>query len=270
MPTDKRILEFKKTITDYYKANGRDLPWRKTSNPYHIVVSEIMLQQTQVPRVVEKYNQFLAIFPTWENLVDAQFSEVLQVWSGLGYNRRAKYLQQIAQKVVNEFNGILPDDPVILETFPGIGRATAASIIVYTFNKPIPFIETNIRRVFIHHFFKAKENIDDLEVRPLVEKTIDIENPKEWYWALMDYGTILATQIENPNRKSKHYGKQSRFEGSVRKVRGEILRQLLKNKQLTEGEIYQIDSDKEKVETAVKGLLANKLIIQKDEMYKLI
>jgi len=276
--------EFKQIVESYYKEHKRDLPWRKTSNPYHIVVSEIMLQQTQVPRVIIKYTEFIKTFSTWESLANATFAEVLEKWSGLGYNRRAKYIHLIAQKVVNEFHGILPDDPTILETFPGIGKATAASIVVYSFNKPIAFIETNVRRVFIHHFFKDKlpqghpngkfasrlarsrEGIDDTkrihdkELEPFVESSIDQTNPKEWYWALMDYGTYLATQIENPNRKSKHYAKQSKFEGSVRKVRGEILRQLLKYKTLTEKQIDILDEDKIKVKAAINGLIQDRLI----------
>jgi A/G-specific adenine glycosylase len=263
------IIEFQKTIIDYYKEHGRDLSWRKTSNSYHIVVSEIMLQQTQVPRVTIKYQEFLDRFPPWESLANATFAEVLEQWSGLGYNRRAKFLHQIAQKVVTEFNGVLPDDPIILETFPGIGKATAASIVVYAFGKPILFIETNVRRVFIYHFFKDKENISDKEIESFVESTLDKKNPKEWYWALMDYGTYLATQIENPNRKSKHYSKQSKFEGSVRKVRGEILRQLIKQKTMNKEQIYKLDSDNEKMDAAIKGLLSDKLITENSEKYSI-
>lgn len=255
------IQDFKQTLWDYYKAHARDLPWRHTTNPYHIVVSEIMLQQTQVPRVIEKYNEFLKVFPAWQHLAKASFTQVLQVWSGLGYNRRAKYLQAIAQKVVTEFNGTLPSDPLVLETFPGIGKATAASITVYASNKPIPFIETNIRRIFIHHFFQDKSGIDDKEIALLVEATMDYTNPRQWYWALMDYGTYLATQVENPNRKSKHYTKQSKFEGSVRKIRGEILRQLMKHKILTKKQIHLLDSDGERVNVALKGLLQDGLVI---------
>ncbi len=264
-----QIETFKKTIWDYYKTNARDLPWRKTTDPYAIVVSEIMLQQTQVPRVIQKYNEFLKAFPTWQDLANASFTEVLEKWSGLGYNRRAKYLQQIAQKVVTEFNRTLPSDPLILETFPGIGKATAASITVYAFNKPIPFIETNIRRIFIYHFFQDKSGIDDKEIAPLVEKTIDTKNPRFWYWALMDYGTYLATQVENPNRKSKHYVKQSKFEGSVRKMRGEILRQLMKNKTLSENKLFAMNASKEKVKSAIDGLTKDKIILKKKGKYYL-
>lgn len=260
MPLQPSFKQFEKIVWNFYTKNKRDLPWRKTNNPYHIVVSEIMLQQTQVARVTEKYKEFLKAFPTWEHLAKAQLSEVLQHWSGLGYNRRARYLHLIAQKVVNEFEGKLPNDPTILEKFLGIGKATAASIAVYAFNKPIPFIETNVRRIYIHHFFADGKGIDDKEIAPLVEKTLDRKKPREWYWALMDYGTYLAKTIENPNRKSKHYSKQSKFEGSVRKIRGEIVRQLLKHKSLTETQIYGIDNNVYNVKDALEGLLTDRII----------
>jgi A/G-specific adenine glycosylase len=261
--------QFKKTLKDFYKESARDLPWRRTSNPYHIVISEVMLQQTQVPRVIEKYGEFLKTFPSWRALANASFAEVLEVWSGLGYNRRAKYLHEIAQKVIHEHDGTLPSDPIILETFPGIGKATASSVAVYAFNEPHVFIETNVRRVFIHHFFSDASGVDDKDIAPLVEKTLDHENPKEWYWALMDYGTYLASTIENPNRKSKHYAKQSKFEGSVRKVRGEILRQLIKYKSLTEKELFAQEESIEKVQAAISGLLKDNLVLKKKNIYHL-
>lgn len=264
---NKKEKEFIDTVINFYKTQKRDLPWRHTNNPYHIVVSEIMLQQTQVPRVVDKYLAFIDRFPSWKSLTKASFPEILTMWNGLGYNRRAKYLQMIAQKVITEWNGVIPDDPNTLVTFPGIGKATAASIVVYAFNKPIPFIETNIRRVFIHHFFDHSTSVHDKEIMPLVEKTLDISNPKVWYWALMDYGTHLATKVENPNRKSKHYAKQSRFEGSVRKIRGEILRQLLIYKTLDEKKLYKIDGNHVKVKSAIESLVADKLVIQRDGIY---
>ncbi len=252
--------EFKHIVLSYYKEHKRDLPWRKTDNPYYIVVSEIMLQQTQVPRVIEKYNEFIQTFPTWERLSKAPFPHVLEKWSGLGYNRRAKYVQGIAQKVMNEYNAILPSDLQVLETFPGIGKATAASIAVYAFNIPHVFIETNVRRVFIHHFFKDKEGVSDLDLLPYVQETLNQKNPREWYWALMDYGTYLASTIENPNKKSKHYTKQSKFEGSIRKVRGEILRQFLKHKTMNKEELYLLDEDNQKVEDALSGLVKDCIV----------
>src|SRR5581483_6695200 len=176
----------------------------------------------------------------------ASLADVLSVWQGLGYNRRAMYLKQTAERITREFLGELPDDPKVLQTFPGFGYATACSTIVFSYNKPLPFIETNIRRVFIHHFFEDKTGIDDKEILPLVEKTLDKTNPRDWYYALMDYGTFLGKNVVNPNRKSKHYVKQSKFEGSLRQVRWRILKVLLKNKTLNQTELEkEINAPKE-------------------------
>lgn len=203
------------------------MPWRELITPYGIFVSEIMLQQTQVSRIVGKYTEFIKELPTFEALAQAPLSQLLSLWQGIGYNRRALYMQRSAQLIVRDYSGVLPQDPNILDTFPGIGKATAASIVVYAYNKPVPFIETNVRRVFIHHFFGDKTNVDDKELWPLVEEALQNEDPREWYYALMDYGTMLAKTIPNPNKKSKHYVIQSKFEGSRRQLRGKILKYLL-------------------------------------------
>jgi len=222
-----KIKQFKQTIRDFYKKNKRDLPWRHTSDPYHILISEVMLQQTQVSRVLKKYPEFLKSFPTFKALSKASTKDVLTVWQGMGYNRRALYLKSTAAILENKFRGKLPQDPQVLHTFPGIGKATSCSVITFAFNKPTVFIETNIRRVFIHYFFKDKGSVSDKEILLLVEKTIDLENPREWYYALMDYGAMLGKTITNPNKRSKHYLIQSKFEGSNRQIRGAILKALL-------------------------------------------
>ena len=234
------IEAFKKLIWKYYKENKRILPWREEISPYGVVVSELMLQQTQVSRVLVKYPDFLDKFPDFATLATAPFDKLLRVWQGMGYNRRAKYLQQIAQKITEEYGGVLPEDTSILETFPGIGPATASAIITYTYNKPEVFIETNIRRIYIHHFFSDAEGIADTDIFPFVAKTVHTENPREWYYALMDYGTALAKTVENPNRRSKHYTKQSKFEGSNRQVRGSILKALLENGPLTKEDMVMV------------------------------
>jgi A/G-specific adenine glycosylase len=221
---------FIQKIWDFYHEQGRSFAWRNDITPYRIVVSEIMLQQTQTSRVSEKFPQFLSVFPDFESLANATLSEVLTHWQGLGYNRRGKFLHEIAKKVMTEFDGELPIDPIILETFPGIGKNTAGSVCAFAFNRPVPFIETNIRRVYIHEFFQDSLEVHDKELMPLIEETMSKENPREWYYALMDYGAYLKTQILNPNRKSKHYTIQSKFEGSNRQVRSTILTFLLKEK----------------------------------------
>jgi len=218
-----------------------------THDPYHILVSEIMLQQTQVQRVMGKYEQFIRAFPDFSSLAKASLRRVLREWQGLGYNRRAIALKQIAQKVMEEFHGKLPTSVEMLRTFPGIGEATAASISAFAFHKPAVFIETNIRRVFIHSFFPGRTNIRDTEILPLVQQTLDTSHPREWYYALMDYGVMLKQKEVNPNRRSAHYQKQSPFQGSNRQVRGMILRACTSESYLSEQEIakkLQISQEK--------------------------
>jgi A/G-specific adenine glycosylase len=186
-----------------------------------------MLQQTQTHRVEPKYLNFIKKFPTFRTLAKASTPEVLSAWQGLGYNRRALYLKKIAETVTRDYRGKLPSNPAYLGTLPGIGPNTAGSISAFAFNQPIVFIETNIRRVFIHFFFADKEGIHDRDIIPLVEETLDQKNSREWYFALMDYGVMLAKNIPNPNRRSRHYAVQSKFSGSDRQARGLILKILL-------------------------------------------
>lgn len=259
--------EFIQLVWNYYYQYKRPMPWRDNTNPYWVVVSEIMLQQTQVARVLEKFPVFIDQFPNFKILAEANLLEVLQAWQGLGYNRRGKYLWQIAQKIMQEYDGVLPDNPDILVNFPGIGKATAASIIAFAYNKPTIFIETNIRRVYIHHFFSETENIPDNDLLPLIEKTVSKDNPREWYYALMDYGTYLKTQISNPNRKSKHYTRQSIFEGSNRQIRSQIIKLLLQGPK-TLSEIQDIILDA-RVKDNIISLLKEELI-KKDKNYYII
>jgi A/G-specific adenine glycosylase len=226
-PTDRAIALFRQDVLDHYRAFGRRMPWRETTDPYRILISEVMLQQTQVDRVRPKYAAFLEAFPDVEALARASPADVLRAWQGLGYNRRALALQAAAARIVAEFGGRVPDDPAVLETLPGIGPATAAAIAVYAFDRPTAFIETNVRRVFLHFFFRDRTGVTDAELRPLVERALDRERPREWYWALMDYGTMLARTTPNPNRRSAHHAVQSRFEGSARQLRGRVLKVLL-------------------------------------------
>jgi len=230
---DQGIGAFQNLVLSRYRASARKFPWRETTDPYAILVSEIMLQQTQVGRVTEKFPVFLTAFPDFATLAAAPLADVLAAWQGMGYNRRAMALQKCARIVADEHGGQLPDDPTILATFPGIGKATAASICAYAFNSPVIFIETNIRRVFIHHFFDDGGTISDDAILPLVETALYRPDPREWYNALMDYGTDLAKSVPNPNRRSRHYTKQSAFEGSDREIRGKLLKLLVANGTMT-------------------------------------
>lgn len=224
---------FKTAVWRYYRMHKRKMPWRNTRDPYRILVSEVMLQQTQVSRVLQKYPVFIKKFPDFYALASASPRAVLTAWQGFGYNRRALLLKQCAEIVLREYCGVLPRDPAKLEKLPGIGKATAGSIVAFVFNIPTPFIETNIRRVFIHFFFSWAKKVRDEEILELVEKTLDRKNPREWYYALMDYGAILAKAVSNPNKKSASYARQSRFGGSDRELRGKILKILLQKSPAT-------------------------------------
>jgi A/G-specific adenine glycosylase len=177
-------------------------------------------------------------FPDFQSLNKAPLRKVLRVWQGMGYNRRAIALKEIAKIVVSDFKGVLPDPVDTLITFPGIGRATASAISAFAFNLPTVFIETNIRRVFIHFFFHGKQNIRDIDILPLVEKTLDRRKPREWYYALMDYGVMLKKQFPNPNQRSAHYQRQTSFQGSNRQMRGKILKAIIE-RPVAAGEIIK-------------------------------
>jgi len=214
------------TIKSYYRSHKRAFAWRDVENPYYVLVSEIMLQQTQTYRVAPKFEEFIARFPSIEALAQAPLAAVLTAWQGLGYNRRAKFLHLTAQHIVAQHGGVVPADPMALKECPGIGPATAASIVAFSYDKPTLFIETNIRAVFIHFFFPEAEKVSDAELWPLIEATLDREEPRQWYYALMDYGVMLKKVHKNPSRRSKHHVVQSKFEGSRRQVRGAVVRVL--------------------------------------------
>ena len=180
-----RVSDFKKTVWAHYRKHRRDFPWRNTKDPYQILVSEIMLQQTQAPRVIGFYDRFLKKFPTASVLANAPLSTVLSLWRGLGYNRRALMLKR-ATKTISDSG--MPRTRKELEELPGVGPATAGAVLAYAFQVSTPFIETNIRRTFIHEFFPRRKNVSDEEILPLVEKSLKNVNPREWYYALMDYG----------------------------------------------------------------------------------
>ena len=247
---------FQATVWKFYEEHGRrDLPWRQPEaggvaaggsrqtsqtspaeyfDPYKILVSELMLQQTQVSRVIPKYLEFLERFPTVQALAAAPLGDVLVAWQGLGYNRRAKFLWQAAQMVANEMGGEFPRDQKELTRLPGVGINTAGAVMAYAYDEPVAYLETNIRTVYIHHFFhdhfeKLADGgpaVPDKEIEALVAQTVPRQNAREWYWALMDYGTHIKQQFGNKSRASKSYAKQSPFEGSRRKVRGAVIRYL--------------------------------------------
>jgi A/G-specific adenine glycosylase len=264
------IQDFQQMVLSYFTEHGRDMAWRHTSDPYQILVPEIMLQQTQVERVAIKFPEFIRAFPDFAALAAASLEDVLSVWQGLGYNRRAISLQKCAAAVMRDHNGLLPADTEILATLPGIGRATASSIGAFAFNMPVVFIETNIRRVFIHFFFPHSPTVSDAQILPVVEQTVYRPDPRTWYWALMDLGSALKKTVANPNRRSAHYSKQSPFEGSDRKIRGIILKILLKEHYLEEGDLCgRLSEDRYRVAGILRTLESEGFIQRKGNGYML-
>lgn len=220
---------FRSMVLRHWRRHGRhNLPWRHTTDPYRILVSEVMLQQTQVARVINYYRKFLRVFPSFRALARATPASVLKVWQGLGYNRRALMLLRCAKVVVDAYKGKLPDEYEVLRALPGIGPYTAGAVLAFAFNRPVPMIETNIRRVYLHHFFPKRRKVSDSEILPLVTYHLSVvSSPRDWYSALMDYGSWLSTQAPDPNVRSEHYARQSVFEGSQRQLRGAIVRALV-------------------------------------------
>ena len=267
MSEDPRVREFRAVVWRYYREHGRhDLAWRRTRDPYRILVSEVMLQQTQVPRVIEKYKEFLKAFPTVHALAAAPLADVLRVWSGMGYNRRAKYLLEGAKTIVGEHSGRVPKDAATLRSIPGIGPYTASAILIFAYNTPDTMIETNIRAAHIHHFYPHQpeketqhkcssklsncenhrsKKINDRDLLPFISKAAEGQDPRAWHWALMDYGSHLKKLHGNPSRKSAHHTKQSKFEGSLRQVRGAILRAQTQGTPLSEVKRRYADKYKE-------------------------
>lgn len=240
LPRPHSIIAFRRKVLMHYRKRGRhELTWRHAKDPYKIFVSEVMLQQTQVPRVIGKYEEFLHEFPTIRKLAAAPLLKVLRIWSGLGYNRRARFLHEAAKIIRDEYDGEVPREHKKLMALPGIGAYTASAIRTFAFNELDVFIETNIRAAFIHHFFSdslfshGRRNIrtkyvTDAEILPIAKRAMDGQEPREWHWALMDYGTHLKKVHSNPTRRSAHYIRQTAFRGSMREARGAIIRALLR------------------------------------------
>lgn len=221
----------------------RDLPWRNTRDPYGIWISEVMLQQTQVPRVLARWGAWLDRFPSVQVLAQAPVADVLEEWQGMGYNRRALALKGAAEAIVAEYDGEIPQDTRRLCALPGIGPATAQGIRSFAFDLPGVYLETNVRTVFLHHFFPDVPGVPDRELVPLVQAACpagedaagdlfaiaqdENDTPRSWYYALLDYGAHLKKTVPNPSRRSSSYTRQSAFEGSRRQKRAHIVRMLL-------------------------------------------
>jgi A/G-specific adenine glycosylase len=265
--SDVEIQTFRSELLAAYERYGRpELPWRRTDDPYRILISELMLQQTQVARVTPKYEEFLRHFPDIETLAAAELGDVLRAWQGLGYNRRAKYLWQVATIIVKSREKF-PDTLETLTELPGVGKNTAGAVLAYAFNQPVVFIETNVRTVYFHHFFADRTDISDKELTPFIGATLDQENPREFYWALMDYGSWLKGQGLGAVSRSKHYVRQSKFAGSRRQLRGLILRSLSLRPH-TEAELLDLVED-DRSAGVLEDLVREGMIVRKPAGFRL-
>ncbi len=270
-----QVKSFQKKVWDFYTAHGRhDLPWRPPQlkeksgkiDMYPIMVSEIMLQQTQVSRVLPKFENWMKKFPNVKALAQSSRKDVLTLWQGLGYTRRAKFLHEAAQSILK--SGV-PSTVRELESLPGIGHYTARAIVAFAWNKSYAFVETNVRTVYINHFFKNKEIVTDAEILNLVEQTLDQDCPREWMYALMDYGSYLKSQGNAHNRRAKGFTRQSKFKGSVREVRGAIIKFLTEKEVLTSSDKKEFEKrfDIERVAQALNGLVKDNLIGKQKDGY---
>lgn len=261
--------EFTLFVHERGTALFRDMPWRRDTDAYNILVSEIMLQQTQVDRVLPKFEAFMARFPNVAALASSPLSDVLVLWSGLGYNRRAKFLHEAAKMIVREFEGELPSSQAELTRLPGVGVNTAGAIVTYAFNRPVVYIETNVRTVYLQHFFENNSDVSDAMIREKVEVTLDRNEPRLFYWALMDYGSWLKRNGVKNIARSKHYRKQAPLEGSVRQVRGRIVRALTLGECSLDALQKAVDSGDGRFEKAYEQLLLERLIQQQGEQVRL-
>lgn len=262
------VRAFQQLVYTHYRATPRAMPWRDTHDPYPILISEIMLQQTQVERVRTKYTEFLAAFPTVANLASAPLVDVLRVWQGLGYNRRAIALKRCAEEIQTRFNGQFPPSVSDLESLPGIGPYTARAVAAFAFGIAEPCIETNIRTVCLHFFFHSQETVSDREIMPLVAATLDRSSPREWYYALMDFGVRLKRLHPNPGRRSRHHVQQSRFDGSNRQLRSRLLRAVIAHPGISAAELAnQLAAEHVNIERNLGDLEREGFLYRKNNVY---
>jgi A/G-specific adenine glycosylase len=252
----RRVRTFRAQLLRWFAQHERDFPWRRTRDPYRILVSEIMLQQTQTDRVLPFYQRFLKQFPSLKKLAGAPTRELLSVWQGLGYNRRALALRELAREVVARFAGKIPSSPILLAELPGIGPYTAGAVAAFAFGESSLFIETNIRTVFLHEFFPQRTGVSDSDIMPLLAAFISRGDPRINYFALMDYGAALKKTHGNSSRRSLHYRKQTPFKGSLRELRGKILKMLAGGTSFSRAGLYRsVSGNREQVMKALSALV---------------
>ncbi|MDR0624174.1 MAG: A/G-specific adenine glycosylase [Treponema sp.] len=262
--------EFRKTIYENYDNAGRTFPWRTDTLPWGVLVSEFMLQQTQTERVIPYWERWMKRWPTPKTLAETPMKEALREWSGLGYNRRGRFLKDCAELIVKKHGGEVPKTPEELLPLPGIGPYAAGAIACFAYNYPAVFIETNIRAVMLHFFFNDRKDVKDREIFPILKSTLDRENPRKWYWALMDYGAALKKITVNPNRRSAHYTRQSRFEGSFRQMRGAVVRILVRQGPGNSDEIKKYTGIlKRDLYKVLEALEKESMVAEEDGVYRI-
>ncbi|GAB1457580.1 MAG: A/G-specific adenine glycosylase [Spirochaetia bacterium] len=258
--------QFKRAVLDFYAREGRTFPWRETRDPWAILVSEAMLQQTQTQRVEPKYRAWMKQYPDAAALAEARLSDVYESWKGLGYNSRALRLRDTARICSELYGGVPPADEGLLLGLPGIGRYTAGAVRAFAYNIPVVILETNIRAALIFHFFKGSERVSDRDLEPVAESVLDRSNSRRWYYALMDYGVWLKKHEPNPSRKAAVYARQTRFEGSLRQLRGEILRTLAALGSVSLATMAaEMGSDYQRILSAAKGLEKDGIVYLDDD-----
>ncbi|MFW9851901.1 MAG: Fe-S cluster assembly protein HesB [Candidatus Thorarchaeota archaeon] len=258
----KRINDFQNKVFEWWSSNKREFPWRETTNPYYIMVSEIMLQQTQTSRVTNKFLEFIKKYPTPEVLVKAKKSDLLSTWSGLGYNRRALWLQEAAKQIIE--NKSFPQTVKELQELKGVGKYTARSILIFAFNSDLATVDTNIRRILIAEGF-ASEETNERELFEIAEKMVPKGKARDWANALMDYGAMKLTASKTG---IKPISKQGKFTGSDRQYRGKILKILVNKKKITLDKLQdEIDLHEKKLDEILQKMIKEGLVANKGKQY---
>ena len=261
----ERIQEFQKKVFSFYKKYGRELPWRKTTDPYKILLSELMLQQTQVNRVILYYEKWISRWPTIHALASASLAEVLQAWMGLGYNTRAINLHKAARKIVAEFNNDVLEAMKQYKEIPGVGRYTSQAVQIFSTNANLVTVDTNIRRIFIKEF-NLPEKVSDKALWELAERCLPRGKSRDWHNALMDYGALFLTAKKTGIKPKTQ---QSQFEGSDRQIRARILRCLLKEKMSLSELEKTVRIEQIRLRQILDKMMNEKIIMTKNNSYQL-
>ena len=263
------IEKFREIVLDNYRRAGRKFPWRGAA-PWGVMVSEYMLQQTQTGRVISYWENWMRLWPGPKALAKASMEEALREWSGLGYNRRCYNLKNAAAIIANDYNGAVPQTPDSLRLLPGVGPYIAGAIACFAYNYPSVFIETNIRSAVIHCFFHGRNDVNDIEIFPILEAALDRNDPRTWYYALMDYGVSVKKSTINPGRRSAHYTRQSPFPGSFRQARGKVIRALASMGPGSAGDLAAVSGlDEEKLYGVLDRLVKESLVAEKGGKYQI-